>query len=152
MALTPIVMRATAMNGEIEPFEDRVRIKRDVAGHGGWWSRTQKDFALDHITSVQLGVVGVRTNVFIQFIAAGGVAAEDVLEAARDENCITFTIARQQAFVWIKSTLKHMLTARTARSATVSPIAELEKLVAPRDRGIVTEDEFQTKKRQLLGL
>ena len=150
--MTAMLMRATGMNGEIELFEDRVRIKRDVTGHGGWWSRTEKDIPLDRITSVQLRVVGVRTNGFIQFILAGGMAADDVLEAARDENCITFTIAQQQAIVSMKSTLDHMLTARVGRTMAVSPLDELEKLAALRDRGIVTEDEFQAKKRQLLGL
>jgi L-fucose isomerase-like protein len=38
------------------------------------------------------------------------------------------------------------------QSAQPSYIGELEKLAGLRDKGIITEEEFQAKKKQLLGL
>ena len=38
------------------------------------------------------------------------------------------------------------------RSDTGDYTAELEKLAGLRDKGIITEEEFQTKKKQILGL
>jgi hypothetical protein len=36
-------------------------------------------------------------------------------------------------------------------SANLNPYDELEKLASLKERGIITEDEFQTKKKKLLG-
>jgi hypothetical protein len=37
-------------------------------------------------------------------------------------------------------------------SSDISHLEELEKLAALRDKGIITEEEFNAKKEQLLGL
>jgi hypothetical protein len=42
--------------------------------------------------------------------------------------------------------------APTAAASEPSYMAELERLAQLRDQGIVTADEFETKKRQLLGI
>ena len=37
-------------------------------------------------------------------------------------------------------------------SSEISPLEELEQLATLRDKGIITEEEFNAKKKQLLGL
>jgi hypothetical protein len=46
----------------------------------------------------------------------------------------------------------YQLPAPSRSSSELSPLEELEKLAALRDKGIITEEEFNAKKQQLLGL
>jgi uncharacterized CHY-type Zn-finger protein len=47
---------------------------------------------------------------------------------------------------------KKSTSSTSSKSGNESDLAALEKLAALRDKGILTDEEFQTKKRQILGL
>ena len=62
---------------------------------------------------------------------------------------------QQRSFEELKrqiETAQRQLSAPTAVAPAASSMDELEKLAGLKDRGIVTEQEFEQKKRQLLGL
>jgi len=80
----------------------------------------------------------------------------------QDENTVMFRNAQQPAFDSLKTTLetkialaKMIVTKTTVRKVAPQSLAyieELEQLALLRDRGIITEEEFAAKKRQILGI
>ncbi|MHC5826238.1 MAG: SHOCT domain-containing protein, partial [Nostoc sp.] len=76
-------------------------------------------------------------------------------DASKDENTVVFTSAEQDKFEKLKHRIEQkMISNRTGiqQLSTSSNFDDLEKLANLRDKGIITEEEFQVKKRQLLGL
>ena len=159
----PVLMTAKGVNGQLELLADRVRIKRK----GGMAVLTQglkgdKEIQLSSISSIQFRAPGALTNGYIQFAFFGGQEAKGALfQATQDENSIMFSSPQSGAFVQIKEAIESqkakllippLAPAPTPVSAAISPVEELEKWASLRDKGIVTEDEFQAKKKQLLGL
>lgn len=157
----PVLMVAKGVNGQLELLADRVRIKRK----GGMAVLTQglkgdKEIQLSSISSIQFRAPGALTNGYIQFAFFGGQEAKGALfQATQDENSIMFSAQQTGAFVQIKEAIE----AQKARISNptpiasnpvvaVSPVEELEKWASLRDKGIITEDDFQAKKNQLLGL
>ncbi len=67
-------------------------------------------------------------------------------------NTVIFDSKQEGAFVAIKKAIDERMAALRATPKASSPLDELEKLASLKDKGIVTEDEFQQKKKQLLGL
>jgi hypothetical protein len=95
-------------------------------------------------------------NGFIQFYLSGkdGVGGPG---AIRPENTVMFRAAHQAEFEKIKAAIEAKMAApRVAlsqfRPRAISYIDELEQLASLRDRGIITDDEFAAKKRQILGI
>jgi hypothetical protein len=79
-------------------------------------------------------------------------------DAIKADNMVTFHVYSQgQAFQkgvsLARETIQKALSASTAHAIGQESVPdEIEKLALLRDKGIVTEEEFQAKKRQLLGL
>ncbi len=98
---------------------------------------------------------GLMCNGYIQVTFEGGTEAQGgVLQAPTDENTVVFHYGRQGEFAAIKAALDRKMAAlRGAPPAAQSlGIDDLEKLASLRDRGILTEEEFMLKKRQILGI
>ena len=58
-------------------------------------------------------------------------------------------------YVWGFPTLiieAYQLASPSRSSSDISPLEELEQLATLRDKGIITEEEFNARKKQLLGL
>jgi hypothetical protein len=95
------------------------------------------------------------TNGYIQFGFFGGTEAKGGLfQATRDENSVMFTAAQHNTFQRIKSAIEEQRNKLNSpkSNATNSGIDDLEKLANLRDKGILTEEEFVAKKKQILGL
>jgi len=79
-------------------------------------------------------------------------------DAVKADNMVTFPLntqgeAFQRGVSIVRETIQKALNASTAHAVGHQSAAdEIEKLSMLRDKGIVTEEEFQAKKRQLLGL
>lgn len=72
-------------------------------------------------------------------------------QATADENSVMFNAKQQSTFEDLKAEIEQRI-AQPSTSHMVSTADELEKLAALRERGILTEEEFAAKKKQLLGL
>ena len=73
-------------------------------------------------------------------------------KATTDENTIMFRKSRQADFEEIKSMIEMKM--KEQRSKTVGrsgTIDDLEKLAQLKDKGIISEEEFKAKKKQILG-
>ncbi|MES2523235.1 MAG: SHOCT domain-containing protein [Gemmatimonadota bacterium] len=163
-------LRASGRGGELELSADQITITRSgVAGFLVHGLAGVKSIPLDSITAVQFRQAGPLVNGFIQFSIVGGVESRrGMWDAAADENTVVFTRAEEPEFQRIHRALESYRQQR--RSAATAPLvvtvqgaaappesgieselAQLERLAALRERGVLTDDEFARKKRQILG-
>ena len=151
-----IIATAQGENGQLELTERRVRIKRKsgfysamVMGQSG-----DKELRISQISAIQLKEPSAWMKGFIQFTLIGGreerSAAWDV---ARDENSVIFSNKQTSEIKRFKNKVDELIDAHhQPQPANPSYIEELEKLASLRDSGIISEEEFEAKKKQLLGL
>lgn len=116
----------------------------------------EKNIPYKNITAVQFKRAGLTVG-FIQFtLQGGGEAKGGVFEAVTDENTVTFgDEEKTREFERAKNIIEErILTANSASSTSQSTndFEQLEKLAALRDKGIISEAEFEAKKKQILGL
>jgi hypothetical protein len=118
----------------------------------------EKRIPVRSVTAVQFKPAGPMVNGFIQFSLGGGNEARSrfgrqTVDAVNDENSVIFTRKQQGAFTALRDMLDAAVAAgnSSAPTATIDPMDQLRKLADLRDSGVVTEAEFQAKKRQLLG-
>lgn len=159
--ISPILMKAEGANGQLLLLEDSVRIKRrEATAFLNQGLQSDRILPLTQIASVQFKNAGAFANGYIQFALKG----ENKMKAAditQDDNTIVFRSAQQPAFDKIKTAIETKMAATKISIPTNIPqgpsrtyqyIDELEKLASLRDRGIITEEEFAAKKRQILGI
>ena len=145
-------MEVIGHNGQIELFKTKIRIKRK----GFVASMTQRlkddrEIPIERISSIHFKKAGLFINGYIQFTITGEQNAKVGLwQAEHDENTVIFTIKQQPAFEKINDFLDKNITLSKKRNAELSKL-KLEELTILRDMKIITEDEFQAEKKQLLG-
>ena len=124
--------------------------------------KREKTIPIRGVTSVEVKQPGAMAG-FIQFSIAGGKARDSsytlsggAWDAAGDENSVLFGSPGQYE---IALKIKEYVESSSARvsdsssaSVQVSTADEIRKLKALLDEGLLTLDEFNHKKRQLLGL
>ena len=98
---------------------------------------------------------------YIQFSIAGGAARDSsfkfsggAFDAAQDENSVLFADkASYEVALRMKNYVENYTEASSPPTSTnVSAADELVKLKSLVDQGIITPEEFEAKKRQLLGI
>ncbi len=120
-----------------------------------------KEIRIDQITAVQMKKPGL-TRGFIRLAFTGGQESKQggAVAAANDENAILFKGSQTRDFEHAKQLIEYYQgTYRQQQQAPVryampapSAADELDKLAALKDRGVLTQAEFDAKKRQILGL
>ena len=151
-----VLMKAAGSTGVVELMEDRIRIKRDVglltklmvAGGG---SAPEYTIFLKDISAVAFHKPGWATIGYIRF-TVGATPPLRISEIQRDKNAVCFSRRETTDFERIKEAIEKKMVSLREGGAKPSNLDELEKLAALRDKGIITEEEFQAKKKQLLGL
>lgn len=149
-----ISMSAKGLGGEIELLQDRIRIKRkgvqSFVLHG---LTGDKEILTSQISAVQCKKAGMLTNGYIQFSFLGGHENKSgILAATQDENTLMFTPRQQRDILALKERVDQMLASSAISTTVPSNLDELEKLYGLKEKGIITEEEFNNKKKQLLGL
>ncbi|MHA1408391.1 MAG: SHOCT domain-containing protein [Candidatus Heimdallarchaeaceae archaeon] len=147
------IMKAKGLNGQIELYPNKVRIlRKGISGFLSHGLKGDKEILISSITSIQFKKAGVFTNGYIQFAFMGGKEAKrGILQAVQDENTVMFTSEQQSDFERIKMEIEKRMQNANLPSSSFSIADEIAKLAELRDRGILTEDEFQRKKKQILG-
>ena len=114
----------------------------------------EKDIQIADITSVQFKKAGSVISGYIQFGYPGATESKKgIWEAAEDENTVMFVEGNQPDFEAIKDYIdryREQVRNPGSASASGSDLEELERLAALLDRGILTAEEFEEKKRQIL--
>ncbi len=148
------------VNGQLEVFEDKVVITRKGAmsfsTHGLAGGKT---IPMSAIQSVQFKPGGGMTNGFIQFAVMGGRESQGgLLAATRDENTVVLRMGEQTVKgEEIRDYVEKRILELAKPQATVvmqqtSAADEIIKFKNLLDMGVITQEEFDAKKKQLLGL
>ena len=152
-------MKFEGLSGQIELYKDKIIIKREgfipKIGHG--FTKGDKTIYLNHITGIQLKLADEIFGGYIQFTLPGGIESKKGLAAAaRDENSVTFINTKQNdSAKKLKEKIEELV--QKARQSTnqivqVSSADELRKFKQLIDEGVITKDEFDRKKKELLRL
>ena len=140
-------------NGDLILTDDAVIIKRGGKGFwlGGMMIRGDKTIPYDSITAVQFKEATFTTG-YIQLSIKGGPEAKGGLfEADKDENTITFIRkSKSDEFLEAKKIIEQNMMKKTDKNS-VSGADELEKFASLRDRKVITDEEFNIKKKEILG-
>ena len=96
-------------------------------------------------------------NGFIQFGIMGGREKQGgVLAAANDENSVIFSMDQNEKAEQIKDYIESIILNRSKGGQTViqqaSAADEILKFKSLLDAGVITQEEFDAKKKALLGL
>lgn len=144
-------------NGTLILTDTGVIIKRGAKGFllGGGILRGDKTIPYSSIVAVQLKKAGMTAG-YIQLTLKGGSEAKSGLfQSTTDENSINFHSAfggnNNELFAEAKKLIEERINAVNS-PAKNSGLDDLEKLAALKEKGIISEEEFQAKKKQLLGL
>ncbi|SFB98715.1 protein of unknown function [Bacillus sp. OV322] len=137
-----------------------LRIKRkgfiNLMNHG---LDGEKSIDITNISGVQLKKAGL-TSGYLQFIYPGSQENKGgVFSATQDENTVMFVKKEQAMALEIKAYIEEIISNRNSNNTTqpiveskVDATEEIRKYKSLMDDGIINEEEFQEKKRQLLGL
>jgi Short C-terminal domain/Domain of unknown function (DUF4429) len=145
---------AKGYNGQISIEGDWLTIERKGLGRIGH-SKGDKRIALGQIVAVKMRPAGRLANGFIHFSTPGRDDLKGGLSAAnKDDNSVIFTRGQQADFDAVREHIENYIAARSGVTASTpaDPAEQIRKLAQLRDEGLLTEDEFQAKKTQLLGL
>lgn len=143
-----IIMRAKGSSGELFLLRDRVRIVQSGFASRAKYGETE--ISLSQITSITFKDPKFLTG-RISFLFPGAGTSLG-LSGINMRYTVMFTSQQKDAFEAIKKAIEERIaTLRIAPKAS-NPLDDLEKLASLRDKGIITEDEFRQKKKQILGL
>jgi hypothetical protein len=113
-----------------------------------------KEIDISQISAVQFKAADLLTAGYIQFsFLEGAETKRGIRDAVRDENSILFKKQAQPEFERAKRLIdeyRERLRGAAVTTRASSPLEDLERLANLRDRGVLTDEEFETKKRQLL--
>jgi len=114
-----------------------------------------KEILITHISSIDFKNASVFFRGYIRFAFLGGQESKGGLSrGAHDENTVIFDNGRQTEFESFRDELQKRIN--NPKPNLIQPVAsglgDLEKLAELRDKGILTQEEFQKKKSQILGL
>lgn len=141
--------------GTIRVFEDKVEIEKK----GFFINNASKTLPMANIISVSIKPSGWGRG-FIEFTTPGSRDSKNTEEALTNENALCFKNGSQDAEAKkIKEYVDEQILkiAQTKTGATIiqqaaSPAEELKKMKELLDMGVITQEEFDAKKKQLLGL
>jgi len=139
-------------NGTIILTDTGVLIKRGVKGFllGGMTLRGDKTIPYNSIIAVQLKKAGLTAG-YLQITLKGGSEAKSGLfQSTTDENSVNFYSGKNKDFEEAKCLIEERISGSTVSKN--SNLDELEKLAELKKKNIITQEEFDLKKKSLLGL
>ena len=140
-------------NGKIEVYNDRIIITRPRI-----FLKGSKTIPINSIKSVQFKKGGFFVRGFIQFGILGGIEARGgVIDAGFDENTVVFSKKYNNNANKIKEFIESKIfnentDSKKFNSEKISATDEIIKYKKLLDEGIINEDEFNMKKKELLKL
>ena len=144
--------------GELRVYENKVEINKK--GSGFITGNTSKTLPMANIMSVSVTPSTIWARGFIEFTVPGGKDSANIEQALRNENALPLAAAGQnEEAMKIKAYVEEQIMKQannkggtTIVQQAASPAEELKKMKELLDMGIITQEEFDAKKKQLLGL
>jgi hypothetical protein len=147
------VIYAKGVNGQITIDGHWLTIERKGWGRVGH-SKGDRRIPLASITAVQVRPAGSFANGFIRFSVPGSPELRGGLNnAGKDENAVIFTKKHSDDFEKVRLAVEDYIVAQRSGPAPAAQpdIAEqIKKLGVLREQGLVTDEEFEAKKDELL--
>lgn len=158
---------AEGMNGQIEVDDEFVYIHRKgFLAHSTRGLRNTIDrgvqIRLSDIEDIQISYPRLTQRGWIRFVTSVDNRIETIREATYDQSTVLFTKGRQPEIDALRQGVKALI-ARQSNQGLVSAITQglgttphasfadqLRELADLRNEGLLTDDEFQAKKAQLL--
>jgi hypothetical protein len=147
-------MTYRGFGGTVEVMGDGLVISRHgVLSFFAQGLKGQKSIPFSSITAVQFKPASIWTNGYIQFSIKGGIENRGgLMSAGGDENSVIFQEKSQAQFEELKALVERKIAESKTASSPASVADEIAKFAALRDQGILTSEEFDKKKRLLLGI
>ena len=138
------------IQGTIEVFDNKVVITpKGILGFFNHWLKWAKSIPYSSITGVQFKKSGF-TSGYIQFTIPGGNESKwGLFSATKDENTFMFVKDNELA-LQIKDFIEEKITNKNNSASKFSSADEIEKLYSLMEKGIITKEEFDEKKKNLL--
>lgn len=151
---------AKGTNGTLVVKENTIEIVRSGLNARLLGLRGNKEILIKNITSIQFKQPGLLTNGFIQFAFSGSSESKGgVFDATKDENSIVFSKSELKNFERLKNIINEKRSSAKNTESLPPPThqaddiyTQIEKLSALKEKGIITTEEFEIKKKQLLGI
>lgn len=116
-------------------------------------SKGEKSIPIKSITAIQIKEPRLTTG-YIQFAYSGSSESKGgVFDAVTDENTINFSSKKElQQAKKLKALIESLQSESGQPAAQTSDADELIKFKELLDAGVITEEEFEVKKKQILGV
>ena len=153
-----VKFKTYGVNGQLYVYDNKVVIeRRGVMGFLLQGKAGGKTIPISNIMSVQFQEASGFTNGFIQFGIMGGLEAKGgLLKAVDDENAVIFS-ADNNGIVreirdFIEGKIINKSNGTTIVQQQLSNADELKKYKELLDLGVLSQEEFDIKKKQILGI
>lgn len=146
--------------GTIKVYEDRVMIERSgISALGTVGDRT---YPYGSLGSVIYRKPRWYSDGYIQFIASGNTSGthdnlnlgsiKDVMVMVQDPNVVLISGNKKEAEEIYNLIMEKIgeYNSRSGNQAVISGADELEKFATLKDKGVISEEEFEAKKKQIL--
>jgi len=154
--MSELLYELKGINGQLELYEDKIVIKRKgvLSKMTQGFFKGDKTIYINQITAIQVKPGTLWTNGYIQITVPGGLESKKGLfDATQDENTVIFTKKNNELVDQIKSKIEELISRQhTGYINQLSPADEIRKYKELLDDGLITQEEFEKKKKQLLGL
>lgn len=134
-------------------YEDRVVIKSArVVGNS-----SEKTIFLQNLTGVTVRKASIVQGAGVIHFSTGGSEMKNAFKSVRDENSLLIPPLGGKKALEFKALVEKQLATVLSRpsgaaAAPLSAADEIKKYKELLDSGVITQEEFDTKKKQLLGL
>jgi hypothetical protein len=150
-------MELKGWNGNIELHNDKIIIKRKglIAKLDHGFSKGDKTIYLNQITGIELKTAGLKRG-YMQFTLPGGIEHTKGgvgKGTSQDENTVEFFHAENNTAKKLKVEIEKRKVNYSQPIASKEDGAEaIRKYKQLADDGIITQKEFEVKKKEILGL
>ncbi|MBC2386370.1 SHOCT domain-containing protein [Listeria booriae] len=108
-----------------------------------------KSIKIDGIAGINQQLPKKKANGFLQFTLSGNEHEKGLWGAIHDENSIMYNEVDVEIADKLKNRIESLINATQQSSTNTSDLRALKDLL---DDGIITQEEFDAKKKQILGL
>jgi hypothetical protein len=140
-------------NGTIILTDAGVIIKRGAKGFllGGGMLRGDKTIPYTSIVAVQLKKAGMTAGYLQLTLKGGSEAKSGLMQSTTDENTVNFHARKNKDFLEAKEKIEARISQSSGSQQSRSGADELEKLAALKEKGILSQAEFDSEKAKILG-
>lgn len=140
-------------NGTIILTDAGVIIKRGAKGFllGGGMLRGDKTIPYTSIVAVQLKKAGMTAGYLQLTLKGGSEAKSGLMQSTTDENTVNFHSRKNKDFLEAKEKIEARISQTSGIQQSRSSADELEKLAALKEKGILSQAEFDNEKAKILG-